>query len=77
MTKFIAQPFHFVRGKFVASTREDALSLMAEKLGCGRDNFGQEYLGRYREFFEILNNRLLDNGLPPLGEGKDGFAPPF
>ena len=77
VTKFIAQPFHFVRGKFVASTREDALSLMAEKLGCGRDNFGQEYLGRYREFFEILNNRLLDNGLPPLGEGKDGFAPPF
>ncbi|MYC34441.1 MAG: radical SAM protein [Chloroflexi bacterium] len=77
VTKFIAQPFHFVRGKFVASTREGALSLMAEKLGCGRDDFGPEYLGRYQEFFEILNNRLLDNGLPPLGEGKDGFAPPF
>ena len=26
VTKFIAQPFHFVRGKFVASTREGALS---------------------------------------------------
>ena len=50
---------------------------MAEKLGCGRENFGSEYLERYREFFEVLNNRLLDNGLPPLGEGKGGFAPPF
>ena len=77
VTKFIAQPFHFVRGKFVASTRDGALSLMAEKLGCGRDNFGAEYLERYREFFEVLNNRLQDNNLPPLGEGKDGFAPPF
>ena len=40
--KFIAQPFHFVRGKFVASTRDIALNLMAEKLGCGRSNFGEE-----------------------------------
>ena len=77
VTKFIAQPFHFVRGKFVASTREGALSLMAEKLGCGRDNFGPEYLERYHEFFRVFNNRLLDHGLPPLGEGKAGFAPPF
>ena len=77
VTKFIAQPFHFVRGKFVASTRYGALSLMAEKLGCGRDNFGAEYLKRYREFFKVLDNRLQDNSLPPLGEGKDGFAPPF
>ena len=75
--KFIAQPFHFVRGKFVASTRDGALNLMAEKLGCPRSSFGAEYLERYREFFAVLNNRLQENDLPPLGEGKDGFAPPF
>ena len=75
--KFIAQPFHFRQGKFLAGTRDGAYDLMAEKLGCGRENFGSEYLERYREFFEVLNNRLLDNGLPPLGEGKGGFAPPF
>ena len=75
--KFIAQPFHFRQGKFLAGTRDGAYDLMAEKLGCGRDNFGNEYLERYREFFEVLNNRLQDKGLPPLGEGKGGFAPPF
>ena len=75
--KFIAQPFHFARGKFVASTRGGALDLMAEKLGCSRSNFGAEYLERYWEFFAVLNDRLMDNGLPALGEGKDGFAPPF
>ena len=75
--KFIAQPFHFRQGKFLAGTRDGAYDLMAEKLGCGRDNFGNEYLKRYREFFQVLNNRLQYNDLPPLGEGKDGFAPPF
>ena len=75
--KFIAQPFHFRQGKFLAGTRDDAYRLMAEKLGCGADNFIPEYLERYQEFFEVLNNRLRDNDLPPLGEGKDGFAPPF
>lgn len=75
--KFIAQPFHFRQGKFLAGTRDAAYGLMAEKLGCGADNFIPEYLERYQEFFEVLNNRLVDNGLLPLGEGKDGFAPPF
>ncbi len=53
--KFIAQPFHFRQGKFLAGTRDGAYDLMAEKLGCGRDNFGNEYLERYSEFFEVLN----------------------
>ena len=75
--KFIAQPFHFRQGKFLAGTRDYAYRLMAEKLGCSTDNFIPEYLERYQEFFEVLNNRLLDNDLPPLGEGKAGFAPPF
>ena len=49
--KFIAQPFHFQRGKFLAGTRDKAFDLMA---------FG-----------------VLRDMLPELGEGKDGFSPPF
>ena len=75
--RFIAQSFHFNRGKFVAQTRGQAFDLMAEKLGCRRDSFVGEYMKRYREFFKVLSNKLRDNNLPPLGEGKDGFAPPF
>ena len=70
--KFIAQPFHFSRGKFVASTREGAFDLMAEKLGCERSSFQDTYMEHYQRVFEVL----LDN-LPDLGEGKDGFKPPF
>lgn len=70
--KFIAQPFHFARGKFVASTRERAFDLMAEKLGCELSEFQDTYLEHYRRVFEVLSDRL-----PNLGEGKDGFKPPF
>lgn len=69
---FIAQPFHFARGKFVASTREGALALMAEKLGCEVATFQARYLDHYRAVFGVL-----ESALPELGEGKDGFAPPF
>ena len=75
--KFIAQPFHFRQGKFLAGTRDGAYDLMAQKLDCGRSDFEREYLERYRQFFGVLDNELLNRGLPPLGEGKDGFAPPF
>ena len=70
--KFIAQPFHFQRGKFVASTRDHALDLMSEKLGCDRNAFRDEYMERYRSAFDVLRDKL-----PDLGEGKDGFKPPF
>ncbi len=70
--KFIAQPFHFKRGKFLAGTRESAFDLMAEKLGCPRQSFQDEYLAHYRMVFQVLRDTL-----PDLGEGKDGFAPPF
>ena len=70
--KFIAQPFHFQRGKFLAGTRDKAFDLMAEKLGCDRETFREEYLEHYRMVFEVLRDML-----PELGEGKDGFAPPF
>ena len=70
--KFIAQPFHFARGKFVASTRERAFDLMAEKLGCERSEFQDTYMEHYQRVFEVLRDNL-----PNLGEGKDGFKPPF
>ena len=70
--KFIAQPFHFQRGKFVASTREGALGLMAVKLGSDRKSFRAEYMAHYQEVFDVLRVAL-----PDLGEGKDGFSPPF
>ena len=70
--KFIVQPFHFQRGKFVASTRESAIALLCEKLGCDESSFRREYLDHYQTALEILKMRL-----PNLGQGKEGFKPPF
>ena len=75
--KFIAQPFHFRQGKFLAGTRDEAFDLMAKKLNCGRENFVHEYMKRCSEFFKVFNDRLKDLSLPLLGKGKEGFAPPF
>ena len=69
---FIIQAFHFARGKFVASTREQAVALMCQKLGCDRAAFQDAYMERYNAAHQILKARL-----PRLGEGKDGFKPPF
>ena len=74
--KFIVQPFHFQRGKFVASTREKALDLMARKLGCDRAVFRERYLARYDEVYAVLKARLTAEGAE-LGVGKVGFKPPF
>ena len=74
---FIAQPFHFSRGRFLAGTRDNAFALMAEKLGCSLKEFPRQYLERYQEFFQHLKKELQDRDLPELGEGKDGFKPPF
>ena len=70
--KFIAQPFHFQRGKFVASTRDAAFSLMAEKLASDTQTFREAYLDHYRRVRAVLRRKL-----PALGEGKEGFRPPF
>ena len=75
--RFIAQPFHFKKGKFVANTRQPALDLMAEKLGSARSNFAHEYMARYYEFKRLFEDRLRAEGLPGLGEGKNGFKPPW
>ena len=70
--RFIAQPFHFQRGKFLASTRDTARELMASKLNADNESFKYRYLEHYNRTFSILKNKLSD-----LGEGKDGFKPPF
>ncbi len=70
--KFIVQPFHFQRGKFVAGTRDDAIGLMAEKLNCDRDSYRERYEAHYGTVHQVLKDAL-----PELGEGKDGFKPPF
>ena len=70
--RFIAQTFHFEKGEFVAQTREQAFDIMAEKLGCPVSQFQARYVKHYREAFQTLKARL-----PQLGEGRQGFAPPF
>ena len=70
--KFIVQPFHFQRGKFVAGTRQAAVEIMAKKLNCDQASFRERYTEDYEESRQVLDVRL-----PELGEGKDGFRPPF
>ena len=70
--RFIAQTFHFQKGEFVAQTRQAAQGIMAEKLGCTAQDFQPRYVEHYRRAFRVLKNRL-----PELGEGRQGFAPPF
>ena len=70
--KFIIQPFHFRKGKFIAATRDRALDEMAKKLNCDRSSFRERYLEHYEMSYEVL-----DRSLPELGQGKDGFKPPF
>ena len=77
VTRYIIQPFHFSRGKFVAQTRRDAFELMAERLGCEGDDFVEEYLLRYGAVRDGLKVRLVDEAGCMLSEGKSGFAPPF
>ena len=69
---FIIQPFHFQRGKFLAGTRDGAFRMMAEKLASRPETFRQPYLDHYLGVRDVLRERL-----PNLGEGKDGFHPPF
>ena len=45
---------------------------MAEKLGCTAQDFQPRYVEHCRRAFRVLGNRL-----PELGEGRQGFAPPF
>lgn len=59
--RFVVQPMHAERGRFVAGTREPALALV-DRMGWTAQ--------RYRETVDILRSRL-----PELTEGRSGFAP--
>ena len=70
--RFISQSFHFEKGEFVAQTREIAFRAMAERLGCGINEFQRPYLEHYNRVRDRMRQLL-----PQLGEGRDGFRPPF
>ncbi len=73
---FIIQPFHFQRGKFVAGTRNEALGIVAEKLGCDRGQVMRHYQDHYKRAEHVIRRELEREGRW-LGKGKDGFRPPF
>ena len=74
--RFIVQPFHFTKGKFVANTRDEAARLMADKLDCEIEYFINAYMEDYKATESIIRNRLAEDDIR-LGQGKDGFKPPF
>jgi DNA repair photolyase len=59
--KFIIQPFHSEKGKFVASTRESAMQLIKEM------NWTND---KYLQVLETIKKYI-----PDIGIGKDGFKP--
>ncbi len=76
--RFIVQAFHFGKGKFIAMTRKHAYELMADKLGCHTGEFKGRYLSRYEEWRDIIFSELKERlRQVSLGEGKEGFRPPF
>ena len=46
--------------------------MMVEKLGCDEGSFRERYIEDYERSL-----KALDTALPELGQGKDGFSPPF
>lgn len=75
--KFIIQPFHFRKGSFVAGTRDNALNLLAEKLGCEKKSIASSYNEIYQDFLQYMKAALRQKAIPTPGEGKHGFSPPF
>ena len=59
--KFVVQPFHIERGKFIRGTRDEALAIFDEM------NWNHE---QYENAVRILRQCL-----PSLAEGQEGFAP--
>lgn len=59
--KFIIQSFHSDKGKFVASTREKAMSLIKEM------NWTEE---KYKSVLDTIRKYI-----PDIGIGKEGFSP--
>jgi DNA repair photolyase len=61
--KFIIQPFHKTKGKFIAGTRESALKILEDY------NWNDE---TYNEVYTEIKHHF-----PDIGVGKKGFAPPL
>jgi DNA repair photolyase len=61
ITRFIIQPFHKDKGKFVRGTREEALKIL------------NEFNWSDNEYQRVLN--IMRKKIPNLGIGKTGFAP--
>jgi len=59
--KFIIQPFHSDKGKFIASTREKAMELVKQM------NWTMD---KYQKVFDVIQKHI-----PEIGIGKDGFKP--
>lgn len=59
--KFIVQPFHSDRGKFIAGTREAAMNLIKE-------------MNWTHEKYEHVESILIKH-IPEIGIGKEGFKP--
>lgn len=72
VSRFITQPFHTGNAQFAAGTRQMAMSLMAERLGCDGGDVVKEHQRHYNVVRAALAKRLKD-----IGEGRNGFAPPF
>ena len=70
--RFIIQTFHFQEEKLIAQTRREAFRIMAQRLGCPESQFRSRYQEHYRRVRQVLQEKL-----PSLGEGRQGFAPPF
>lgn len=70
----IIQRFHTEKGaeQFIAGTRSGAIELMAEQLGCSREEFDARYGAHYEQVRTALRARL-----GTIGEGRAGFRPPF
>ena len=63
ITSFIIQPFHKTKGKFVAGTRDKAMSILE------RFDWSDE------TYEHVL--RTMQHHIPNMGIGKTGFAPPL
>ncbi len=59
--RFIIQPFHAEKGKFVAGTREEAMKII--------EHFSWNDQ-KYRDVLEVMRKHI-----PEIGIGKEGFAP--
>ena len=73
--RFIIQDFHVEAEnspKYVAATHGNASARLVEYYGASLAQARQAYAAEYRRNLETLQARL-----PMLGQGKDGFKPPF